>query len=195
MEAAITVGTPTPTLLVRHVLPNTIAPLIVQGTFICASAILIEAILSFLGIGIPPETPTWGNIMAEGRSLFRIYPHNIFYPGRVPGVRGARHQHAGRRSARHARSRASPSGCERAMAEARAPSSRSRASPSRCRAAPTGRTPIEDIRSRVGAGEIVCVVGKSGSGKSVTAQAVMGLLPRELARQRPARSGSRARTC
>jgi peptide/nickel transport system permease protein len=81
VEAAITVGTPTPTLLVRHVLPNTIAPLIVQGTFLCASAILVEAILSFLGIGIPPETPTWGNIMAEGRSLFRIYPHNIFYPG------------------------------------------------------------------------------------------------------------------
>jgi peptide/nickel transport system permease protein len=81
VEAAITVGTPTPTLLVRHVLPNTIAPLIVQGTFICGSAILIEAILSFLGIGIPPETPTWGNIMAEGRSLFRIFPHNIFYPG------------------------------------------------------------------------------------------------------------------
>ncbi|MGE0851738.1 MAG: ABC transporter permease [Hyphomicrobiaceae bacterium] len=81
VEAAITVGTPTPTLLVRHVLPNTIAPLIVQGTFICGAAILIEAILSFLGIGIPPETPTWGNIMAEGRSLFRIYPHNIFYPG------------------------------------------------------------------------------------------------------------------
>ncbi len=81
VEAAITVGTPTPALLVRHVLPNTIAPLIVQGTFICASAILIEAILSFLGIGIPPETPTWGNIMAEGRNLFRLYPHNIFYPG------------------------------------------------------------------------------------------------------------------
>jgi peptide/nickel transport system permease protein len=81
VEAAITVGTPTPLLLVRHVLPNTMAPLIVQATFICGSAILIEAILSFLGIGIPPETPTWGNIMAEGRSLFRIHPHNIFYPG------------------------------------------------------------------------------------------------------------------
>ncbi len=81
VEAAITVGTPTPLLIVRHVLPNTIAPLIVQGTFVCASAILIEAILSFLGIGIPPEIPTWGNIMAEGRSLFRIYPHNILYPG------------------------------------------------------------------------------------------------------------------
>lgn len=81
VEAAITLGTPTPLLLIRHVLPNTVAPLIVQGTFICASAILVEAILSFLGIGIPPETPTWGNIMAEGRSLFRIYPHNILYPG------------------------------------------------------------------------------------------------------------------
>ncbi|MGE3918289.1 MAG: ABC transporter permease [Hyphomicrobiaceae bacterium] len=81
VESAVTVGTPTPTLIVRHVLPNTIAPLIVQGTFICASAILIEAILSFLGIGIPPEIPTWGNIMAEGRTLFRIFPHNILYPG------------------------------------------------------------------------------------------------------------------
>jgi peptide/nickel transport system permease protein len=65
----------------RHILPNTIAPLIVQGTFICASAILIEATLSFLGIGIPPETPTWGNIMAEGRAVFRLFPHNILYPG------------------------------------------------------------------------------------------------------------------
>ena len=81
VESAITVGTPTPQLIFRHVLPNTIAPLIVQGTFICAGAILIEAILSFLGIGIPPEIPTWGNIMAEGRSLFRVFPHNILYPG------------------------------------------------------------------------------------------------------------------
>ncbi len=81
VESAITVGTPTPTLLFRHVLPNTAAPLIVQGTFICASAILVEAILSFLGIGIPPEVPTWGNIMAEGRTYFRILPHNILYPG------------------------------------------------------------------------------------------------------------------
>ena len=81
VESAITVGTPTPLLIVRHVLPNTIAPLIVQGTFICASAILIEAILSFLGVGIPPEIPTWGNIMAEGRTLFRVFPHNILYPG------------------------------------------------------------------------------------------------------------------
>jgi len=81
VEAAISVGTPTAKVLWRHVLPNTIAPLIVQATFICGSAILLEAILSFLGVGIPPETPTWGNIMAEGRSLFQVYPHNILYPG------------------------------------------------------------------------------------------------------------------
>jgi peptide/nickel transport system permease protein len=81
VEAAVTLGTSVPKLLWRHVLPNTIAPMIVQGTFICASAILVEAILSFLGIGVPPEVPTWGNIMAEGRQVFSLYPHNIIYPG------------------------------------------------------------------------------------------------------------------
>ncbi len=81
VEAAISVGTRLPLILIRHVLPNTLAPLIVQGTYVCASAILLEAILSFLGAGIPPEIPTWGNIMAEGRVLFQVYPHNIFFPG------------------------------------------------------------------------------------------------------------------
>lgn len=81
VEAAVMSGTPTIKLIARHIVPNTLAPLIVQGTFICASAILVEAILSFLGIGIPPDVPTWGNIMAEGRQLFRIFPHNILYPG------------------------------------------------------------------------------------------------------------------
>jgi peptide/nickel transport system permease protein len=81
VEAAISVGTPVAKVLWRHVLPNTIAPLIVQATFIAGAAILLEAILSFLGVGIPPEIPTWGNIMAEGRSVFQIFPHNILYPG------------------------------------------------------------------------------------------------------------------
>src|SRR3546814_10046494 len=71
VEAAIAVGTPLVPILYRHVLPNTLAPLLVQGTYVCASAILVEALLSFLGIGIPPETPTCGNIMAEGRVLFQ----------------------------------------------------------------------------------------------------------------------------
>ncbi|MFW5832825.1 MAG: ABC transporter permease [Pseudomonadota bacterium] len=81
VEAAISVGTPTPLILTRHVVPNTVAPLIVQGTYVCASAILVEAILSFLGVGIPTDIPTWGNIMAEGRLLFRVFPHNILFPG------------------------------------------------------------------------------------------------------------------
>jgi peptide/nickel transport system permease protein len=81
VEGAISVGTPTVTLMFRHILPNTIAPLIVQATFTAAAAILTEAALSFLGIGIPPETPSWGNIMSEGRTLFRVFPHNILYPG------------------------------------------------------------------------------------------------------------------
>jgi peptide/nickel transport system permease protein len=63
------------------VLPNTASPLIVQGTFVCASAMLAEAALSFLGVGIPPEIPSWGNIIAEGRALFRVHPHVIFFPG------------------------------------------------------------------------------------------------------------------
>lgn len=81
VEAAIALGTPMRKILVRHLVPNTTAPLIVQGTYILASAILTEAILSFLGAGVSTETPTWGNIMAEGRLFFRIKPELILYPG------------------------------------------------------------------------------------------------------------------
>jgi peptide/nickel transport system permease protein len=81
VEAAVALGVPLPLLLRHHVLPNTLTPLIVQATFVCAAAIQVEAILSFLGVGIPPEIPTWGNIMAEGRTLFRVFPHNILFPG------------------------------------------------------------------------------------------------------------------
>lgn len=83
VEAALALGTPLPSMLVRHLLPNTIAPMIVQGTYILASAILTEAILSFLGAGVSTETPTWGNIMAEGRTFFRIKPELILWPGLV----------------------------------------------------------------------------------------------------------------
>ncbi|MBV8925879.1 MAG: ABC transporter permease [Bradyrhizobium sp.] len=81
VEAAISLGSALPKIMWRHLLPNTIAPLIVQGTNFCAAAILTEAILSFLGAGISPETPTWGNIMAEGRQYFQIKPSLIFWPG------------------------------------------------------------------------------------------------------------------
>jgi len=81
VEAAVALGTPTTKILFGHILPNCIAPLLVQGTFTCAFAILVEAILSFLGVGLPPDIPTWGNIMAEGRVQFVSYPHNVFFPG------------------------------------------------------------------------------------------------------------------
>ncbi|MFN7042604.1 MAG: ABC transporter permease [Acidovorax temperans] len=81
VEAAQTLGTPLPTLMMRHLVPNTIAPLIVQCTYIFASAILTEAILSFLGAGVPPETSSWGNIMAEGRAYFQLFPGLVLYPG------------------------------------------------------------------------------------------------------------------
>ena len=81
VEAAVALGTPTGKILFGHILPNTLAPLIVQGTYIVGFAILTEAILSFLGVGLPPDIPTWGNIMAEGRVQFVDYPHNVFFPG------------------------------------------------------------------------------------------------------------------
>jgi peptide/nickel transport system permease protein len=81
VEAAISLGTPTWKIMWRHILPNCVPPLVVQGTFICAAGILTEAALSFLGVGLPPDIPTWGNVMAEGRAQFNEFPHNIFFPG------------------------------------------------------------------------------------------------------------------
>ncbi|MEE2952715.1 peptide/nickel transport system permease protein [Fulvimarina manganoxydans] len=81
VEAAIAVGSSLPKIMWRHLTPNTIAPLIVQATYVCASAILTEAILSFLGAGIGTETPSWGNIMSEGRLYFQLKPGLIFWPG------------------------------------------------------------------------------------------------------------------
>jgi peptide/nickel transport system permease protein len=81
VEAAISVGTRLPLILYRHVLPNCIPPLIVQATYITASAMLTEAILSFLGAGTPPIIPSWGNMVAEGRLFFQISPWTILWPG------------------------------------------------------------------------------------------------------------------
>ena len=81
VEAAHAVGTRLPVILARHVLPNMVAPLIVQATFVAASAVLIEAALSFLGVGVPAQTPSWGNMMAEGRNFVAVAFHIILYPG------------------------------------------------------------------------------------------------------------------
>jgi peptide/nickel transport system permease protein len=80
VEAAIAAGTRTPMLIFRHILPNTFAPMSVQATYICASAMIIEAILSFIGAGIPPTIPSWGNIMADGRTLWQVKPHIVMFP-------------------------------------------------------------------------------------------------------------------
>ncbi len=81
VEAALAAGARLPRLLVRHILPNTLAPLVVQGSYVCASAMIVESILGFLGAGMPPEIPSWGNVMAEGRTFFQIAPWVVFFPG------------------------------------------------------------------------------------------------------------------
>lgn len=80
VEAAVASGTRTPAIIFKHILPNTLAPLTVQATYICAAAMITEAILSFIGAGTPPTIPSWGNIMAEGRALWQVKPYIVFFP-------------------------------------------------------------------------------------------------------------------
>ena len=80
VEAAIASGTRLPAIVRKHILPNTLPPLIVQLTFICAQAMIVEAALSFIGAGVPPSIPSWGNIMAEGRALWQVKPYIVFFP-------------------------------------------------------------------------------------------------------------------
>lgn len=81
VEAAISMGTRLPVLMARHIVPNILAPLIVQATYIASSAILIEASLSFLGIGMPDEIPSWGNMMSDARLYFQVRPGLMLFPG------------------------------------------------------------------------------------------------------------------
>jgi peptide/nickel transport system permease protein len=80
VDAAVAAGTGMPMIILRHILPNTLAPIIVQATYICASAMIVEAILSFIGAGVPPMTPSWGNIMADGRSLWQVKFYIVLFP-------------------------------------------------------------------------------------------------------------------
>jgi peptide/nickel transport system permease protein len=80
VDAAVAAGTRTPMIILRHILPNTMAPMTVQATYICGSAMIVEAILSFIGAGTPPTIPSWGNIMAEGRALWQVKPFIVFFP-------------------------------------------------------------------------------------------------------------------
>lgn len=81
VTAAISIGTSTPKILFRHILPNAVGTLTVQATYVCAHAIIVEAVLSFLGVGTPPDVPSWGNVMALGRQYFQIAPWIIAFPG------------------------------------------------------------------------------------------------------------------
>ncbi len=80
VDAAVAAGTRLPMIMWKHILPNTLAPLMVNATFICASAMITEAALSFIGAGTPPIVPSWGNIMAEGRALWQVKPYIVFFP-------------------------------------------------------------------------------------------------------------------
>jgi len=80
VDAAVASGTRAPMIILRHILPNTLAPMLVQATYVCASAMIVESILSFIGAGTPPTIPSWGNIMAEGRALWQIKPYIVFFP-------------------------------------------------------------------------------------------------------------------
>jgi peptide/nickel transport system permease protein len=80
VDAAIAAGSRTPAIIFRHIMPNALAPLIVQATYICASAMITESILSFIGAGTPPNIPSWGNIMADGRTLWQVKFYIIAFP-------------------------------------------------------------------------------------------------------------------
>ncbi|RWJ05716.1 ABC transporter permease [Mesorhizobium sp.] len=80
VEAAMAAGSRLPKILFRHILPNALPPMLVQLSYICASAMIVEAILSFIGAGAPPTIPSWGNIMAEGKQLWQVKPYLVLFP-------------------------------------------------------------------------------------------------------------------
>ncbi len=86
VQAARSIGTRLPRLLLRHILPNALTPIIVHATYVCASAVLLEAYLGFLGVGIPPETPSWGNIISDGRTYVQLAIWIILFPGAFLGT-------------------------------------------------------------------------------------------------------------
>lgn len=86
VEAARASGTTVPVILYRHIIPNLLAPLLVQASYVFAAGVMTEAILSFIGAGVPPETPSWGNIIAEGRTVFQLAPHIVLFPSLVLSI-------------------------------------------------------------------------------------------------------------
>src|SRR5262249_1628168 len=173
VDAAIAAGTRTPMIILRHILPNTVAPMTVQATYVCASAMIVEAILSFIGAGTPPTIPSWGNIMAEGRALWQVKPYIVFFPAVFLSVTvlAVNLLGDGLRDALDPRL-AKRLGGARGMAllevdnlqtHFRTPDGVNRA--------------VDGISFAVEAGETVAIVGESGCGKSVTANSILRLVP------------------
>ncbi len=81
VEAAVNVGVRSGNIMVRHILPNTLGIIIVAATLGVATAILTESTLSFLGVGFPPDVPTWGSLLFENRNYMARYPWMVMFPG------------------------------------------------------------------------------------------------------------------
>jgi peptide/nickel transport system permease protein len=86
VDGAVAAGTTPPMIVWRHILPNALAPVTVQATYVVASAMIIEAILSFIGAGTPATIPSWGGIMTEGRAIWQVKPYIVFFPAAVLAV-------------------------------------------------------------------------------------------------------------
>jgi hypothetical protein len=166
VEAAVAGGTPVWKIIARHILPNTIAPLIVQATYICASAILIEAALSFLGAGTPPEIPTWGNMIAQSRLFLSRAPWTIFAPGIALALVVLAVNLLGRRPARPARPTAREADVTQPLLSVRDLKTHFFTIDGVTRA-------VDGVSLDVHPGETLGIVGESGCGKSVTALSIM----------------------
>ncbi len=201
VEAAVALGTPTWKILLGHILPNCIAPLMVQGTYICAFAILVEAILSFLGVGLPPDIPTWGNIMAEGRVQFIAVPAQRVLPGRVPRGHGAGGQHPGRRPARHARPEDGEAGMSPVLEREFGPEHRAaagrRTARTRCRTSRFSGRPRRDRLPgrRIGLGQVGDRAERDGPAAEDAAGRRRARFPCSRRRHHAREGGAPARSC